>query len=172
MKILGYLLVALFIIGCDDETEQRRQRPQQIVNPGTIFRGLLTGSERVRFTDNSTLTFAVSGEMTLQTPQGVYLGTAFPAGVTFSVRTVYGETLTGAVSFPRLAIGNQAGFSGFVSAGTVVSSIAGVFQPITDVTAVDVQAFSYALPITEGIRSRTLFMQAPQMSVTTFEPAP
>jgi hypothetical protein len=156
--VWGMLFLALAACGGDDDDASKTSR--RIVKPGSLLSGPVGGSERFTFQDDSRVNFIVSGHMAFRTPSGVFLGTAFPAEVTFSVRSVTGATITGSVDFPRLVISEGGAFQGDVSTGTTSASVVGMFQAVTGTAVLDIQAFSYSLPVTQAeISDRSVLLQ-------------
>ncbi len=160
MKIAGILLWVGVLLSSSCGDTEKDADPVRIGKPGTILEGPAGGRDSYVFPDGSSISLVVSGTMNITIPKGIFRGTAFPADVTYAVRSVNGGVIKGSVSFPRLVINNEGRFDGNFSNGVTVAVITGLFSGDSTAASIDVQGFSANVPTTDtSIKTRTVILQ-------------
>jgi hypothetical protein len=158
-KSVFILAAGILLLACGDGNNASN-RPVRTAAAGTSFEGPAGGRDRYLFKEGDSLNFIVSGTMRLTVPDGIFKGSAFPADVTYSVKSTNGGLITGSVSFPRLLIDRNGLFQGAVSNETSTATITGVYQADVSTSTIDVQGFSARIPTTDTtILERTLILQ-------------
>lgn len=163
-----FLLVALLLPACGDG-EDETPTPSRFLRPGTLMSGAAGGSERVFASDGSSIQFFVSGRMAMLLPKGVYLGSAFPAEVTFAV-VRNGATLTGKAVFERVMADKRKNFVGETVVNNGAATLTGAFVTVTGSTFARITSFSY--DITGGTARDTLYLQSDRLDQDKLAPLP
>jgi hypothetical protein len=161
------LAAAVLLAACGGESGEEKP-PVRLLRPGVLLTGPAGGSERVGFTDGSSVNFVVTGRMAVTLPKGVFLDAAFPATVTFSVLSSNGETLAGKSTFERVQMNATRHFTGEMTSPQGSATFTGAFLSVSGATHARVDSYSFAF--SDGARS--VYLQSDLLSESTLSPQP
>lgn len=175
MKTMYLIGMALLLVACDgdgDGANGNKDTELRILPAGAEFSGNVAGIDRYTFDDGAKLEFVVNGQMDVVTPAGVVLNSAFPAEVTFAVRSTTGGSLAGRAEFASISIDGQARFRGETQVKDGTAVISGAFVTVTDATILDIQGFSFPQPVSAGVSSHEIVLQGSRLAEIRLPPSP